>query len=274
MSAAQNNPGQARALVDTGEFFFPGARASVLLIHGLGGTPFEVHFLGERLAASGLRVCGVRLAGHASASEELGAATCEQWYASVVEGFDRLRRFGNPVVVAGLSMGAVLAARLAADRESEIAGLVMLAPAFFLPLWIRGPLKVLRTLGPLVDRIYLRGRGSDISDNDARAIHPSARLMPLSAVFELLKLSAAVRPRLKQIIQPVLIIHGRHDHTCPMRHNVDFLMKRLGSREKRAVILEDSFHVITVDREKERVASEATAFIHRLSSAGASTAIS
>ncbi|HLK88199.1 MAG TPA: alpha/beta fold hydrolase [Candidatus Binataceae bacterium] len=274
MSAAQNNPRQADAPVDTGEFFFPGACASVLLIHGLGGTPFEMRFLGERLAASRLRVCGVRLAGHAGISEELGATTCEQWYASVVEGFDRLRRFGDPVVVAGLSMGAVLAARLAADRGSEIAGVVMLAPAFFLPLWIRGPLKVLRTLGPLVDRVYLRGKGSDISDDHARAVHPSARLMPLSSVFELLKLSAAVRPRLAQITQPVLIIHGRHDHTCPMRRNVDFLMKHLGSREKRAAILEESFHVITVDSEKERVACEVTTFVNRLASAGASAATS
>ncbi len=260
--------------MDTGEFFFPGARASVLLIHGLGGTPFEMRFLGERLAASGLRVCGVRLAGHASTSEELGAATCEQWYASAIEGFDRLRRFGDPVVVAGLSMGAVLAARLAADRGSEVAGVAMLAPAFFLPLWVRGPLRALRALGPLVDRLYLRGRGSDIRDDAARAIHPSARLMPLSSVFELLELSAAVRPRLAQITQPVLIVHGRHDHTCPMRRNVDYLMKRLGSRRKRAVILEASFHVLTVDSEKERVALEVTAFVDSLSSAGASAATS
>lgn len=274
MSAAQNNHGQAGVPVDTGEFFLPGARAGVLLVHGLGGTPFEMRFLGERLAASGLRVCGVRLAGHGGTSEELGAATGEQWYASVIEGFDRLCRFGDPVAVVGLSMGAVLAARLAADRGSEIAGVAMLAPAFFLPLWIRAPLKALRTLGPLADRIYLRGRGSDIRDEEARAIHPSARLMPLSSVFELLTLSAAVRPRLRQIVQPVLIIHGRHDHTCPMRRNVDLLMKRLGSRQKRAVILEDSFHVITVDSEKERVASEVAAFVDQLSSAGASAAIS
>ena len=46
--------------VDRGEFFFPGSGLSVLLIHGLTGTPYEMRYLGERLAATGLRVHGMR----------------------------------------------------------------------------------------------------------------------------------------------------------------------------------------------------------------------
>jgi carboxylesterase len=261
---AQDKPIPARPTVDTGEFFFPGAGVSALLIHGLSGTPFEMRYLGERLAAAGVRVCGVRLAGHAGAPEDLGAATNTQWYESVVEGFERLRRQGDPVAVVGLSMGAVLAARLAADQGEAVARTVMLSPAFFLPLWVRGSLKALAALGPLADRIYLRGKGSDIHDAVARDLHPSASLMPLSAVIELLKLSEAVRPRLNRVMQPTLVIHSRRDHTCPMRRNVDFVLSHLGSAQKRAVILEESFHVITVDSEKERVASEVIDFVGAL----------
>ncbi len=266
MSSSDDDPHPANPTIDVNEFFFPGAGASVLLIHGLSGTPFEMRYLGERLAAAGVRVCGVRLAGHAGVSEELGASTNAQWYESVVEGFERLHRDGDPVAVVGLSMGAVLAARLAADQGDAVAGVVMLSPAFFLPLWVRGPLKALRALGPLVDRIYLRGKGSDIHDAAARGVHPTVRLMPLSAVIELLKLSASVRPRLGRVNQPALVIHSRRDHTCPMRRNVDFLMRHLGSAQKRAVILEKSFHVITVDSEKERVASEVIEFLGALRS--------
>jgi esterase/lipase len=39
----------------------------------------------------------------------------------------------------------------------------------------------------------------------------------------------------------------------------------LGSAQKRAVILEESFHVITVDSEKDRVASEVVDFVSALS---------
>ena len=119
-------------------------------------------------------------------------------------------------------------------------------------------------LGPIAERIYLRGKSSDIHDAAARSVHPSARLLPLSAVLELRKLSATVRPRLNRVTQPALVIHGRRDHTCPMRRNVDFVLNHLGSAQKRAVILEESFHVITVDSEKERVASEVIDFVSAL----------
>src|SRR5215472_9190657 len=115
MPSSDDDPHPTEPIADTSEFFFPGAGRSVLLIHGLSGTPFEMRYLGERLAAAGVRICGVRLAGHAGGAEELGAATRVQWYESAVEGFERLHRFGDPVAVAGLSMGALLAARLAAD---------------------------------------------------------------------------------------------------------------------------------------------------------------
>jgi carboxylesterase len=148
MSSSDDDPDPANPTIDTSEFFFPGAGVSALLIHGLSGTPFEMRYLGERLTAAGVRVCGVRLAGHAGASEELGTSTHAQWYESVVEGFERLHRYGDPVAVVGLSMGAVLAARLAADQGEAVAGVVMLSSAFFLPLWVRAPLKALRALGP------------------------------------------------------------------------------------------------------------------------------
>ncbi|HZO80926.1 MAG TPA: alpha/beta fold hydrolase [Candidatus Binataceae bacterium] len=259
-NSSDDDPHPTRSTVDTREFFFPGAGVSALLVHGLSGTPYEMRFLGERLAAAGVRVCGVRLAGHAAEPQDLGAATHAQWYESVVEGFERLRQFGDPNVVIGLSMGGVLAARLAADQREAVAGVVMLSPAFFLPLWIRAALRAVRALGPFASRIYLRCAGADIHDDAARSVHPSTPLMPLSAVFELLDLSAGVRARLGRVTQPALIIHSRQDHVCPADKNVEFVLAHLGSLQKRAIYLDKSFHVITVDSEKERVAAEVVEF--------------
>jgi carboxylesterase len=94
-------------------------------------------------------------------------------------------------------------------------------------------------------------------------MHPSARLMPLSAAMNLLDLSALVRPMLPRITQPALVMHARRDHTCPMRKNVGYAMKHLGSAEKRAIELDESYHVITVDSEKERVEGEVAEFVER-----------
>jgi carboxylesterase len=265
----------ARAPVDTSEFFFDGAGLSALLIHGLTGTPYEMRYLGERLAAKGIRVRGVRLAGHASAPEDLGQTTQENWYESVVRGFEELHAYGDPNVVIGLSCGAVLAARLAEDQPEAVAGLVMLASAFFLPRYQTMALKAISRLGAMTKTIYLHNqRSSDIHDQSAVLIHPTCRLMPLSAPIELLKLSAIVRAHLQRIKQPALIMHSINDHTCPAKKNVDYLMRHLGSVQKRAVMLEQSYHVITVDSDKDRIATEVLAFAeafrtHRQRSANA-----
>jgi carboxylesterase len=248
--------------VDTGEFFFDGSGLSALLIHGLSGTPYEMRYLGQRLAATGTRVYGVKLAGHAGAPEDLGATTHFNWYESVVDGFERLRAYGDPNVVIGLSAGALLAARLALDQREEVAGLVMLAPAFYLPLRLRIALRLMRGARRFADSIYFHGRGgSDIHDTAARRIHPGNRLMPLSAALSLIELSEHVRARLPETSQPALVIHGRNDHTCPFEKNSDFAISRLGSSNKRLIALDDSFHVITVDSEKERVAQETIEFV-------------
>jgi carboxylesterase len=269
-SDSEEPPSRHSAGVDTNEFFLPGiggdgAGVSALLIHGLTGTPYEMRYLGERLAERAVRVRGVKLAGHAGMPEELGPVSYDNWYESVVNGLEELRQYGEPIVVVGLSMGAVLSARLAADQGESVAGLAMLAPAFFLTTSASLALRGLRgVLGSITESIYLLNPGlSDIHDAAARSVHPSCRLMPLSAPMKLLDLSAVVRPMLSRVTQPALVIHARRDHTCPMRKNVSYVMKHLGSVEKRAVELEDSYHVITVDSDKERIVDEVTTFVER-----------
>jgi carboxylesterase len=248
--------------VDTNEFFLPGSGLSALLIHGLTGTPYEMRLLGERLAAAGVRVHGVRLAGHGGAPEELGEVTHANWYESVVEAFEHLRAYDEPNVVIGLSMGAVLAARLAIDQREAVSAVVMLSPAFYLPLWMRAVLRLLRPAINLADQVYIRQQNSsDIHDAAARRVHPTTRLIPLRAALNLIELSDQVRVHLPELVQPTLVIHSRRDHTCPFDKNTEFLMKHLGSRTKRLVTLDESFHVITVDSERERVAQETLDFI-------------
>jgi len=253
-------------IIDTREFFLPGSGVSALLVHGLTGTPYEMRFLGERLSAAGVRVFAVRLAGHAGTPEELGATNHHNWYESVVDGCERLRAYGDPIVVVGLSAGGVLAARLAIDQREALSAVVMLAPAFFLPWRERLALAAIKRLGPLSGMLYLRATaGADIHDAAARQVHPSAKLMPLSAAISLCELSAMVRARLPRLTQPALLIHSRHDHTCPYDKNVEYVMSNLGSARKRLITLEQSYHVITVDTEKEKVASEVLSFIRELS---------
>ena len=76
--------------------------------------------------------------------------------------------------------------------------------------------------------------------------------MPLAAIVQLLRLQAVVRSELARVTQPVLLLHGRHDHSVPVA-NVDFLRQRLGSPRIEAHVLERSWHVVTLDYDRDEV---------------------
>ena len=98
---------------DTSEFFLPGSGLSALLIHGLTGTPYEMRYLGERLAARGVRVLGVRLRAMPVRPKNSARPAFTTGTKAWSTDSRSLRQYGDPIVVVGLSMGAVLAARLA-----------------------------------------------------------------------------------------------------------------------------------------------------------------
>src|SRR5206468_213430 len=96
-----------------------------LLIHGFTATPDEMRPLGEALAARGFPVRAVRLAGHGTEVADLAGTRWTDWFASVAEGAERLRRDVPVLAVAGMSLGALLALHLAATRPAEVSALVL-----------------------------------------------------------------------------------------------------------------------------------------------------
>jgi alpha-beta hydrolase superfamily lysophospholipase len=143
-------------------------------------------------------------------------------------------------VVVGLSLGSLLALRLAIDRPDAIGGLVLLSSALVLANpW---PARVGRILQPLVPWLprrwqYVHKGASDIADEAARAIHPGYRAMPLRGILELVALQREVRRVLPLVQQPALIIHSAQDHTAPLV-NLTVLQQALPS-VRRTVVLEE-----------------------------------
>ena len=134
-SDSDEPPSRHSAGVDTNEFFLPGAGVSALLIHGLTGTPYEMRYLGEQLAARGVRVRGVKLAGHAGTPEALGAAGYDNWYESVVNGLEELRQYaradrGGRTVDGRCAGGAAVGRSERVDRRSDAAGAVVFSADF------------------------------------------------------------------------------------------------------------------------------------------------
>lgn len=253
------------------ERLIPGASdVGCLLIHGLTGTPAEMMPLAAALHGwHPLWV--VRVAGHGTRVADLAETSWLDWYASATAGLHALTAAAPRVVVVGLSMGALLALHLAVERAEQVAGVALLSPAMALRRGtVRRVSRFLHALGALdarsaalrarLARVLLAKHGSDIADPQVRAHHPGYRQIPLRALFNLLMLQRIAWRDAPQITQPALVVHALHDHTAPVSAARE-LHARLGSREKRLVILEESFHVVTVDRERDTVRAEVQRFI-------------
>jgi carboxylesterase len=236
-----------------------------LLVHGLTGTPEEMVPVAEILAGR-YPLWLARVAGHATSVADLAATSWPQWYTSVAAGADALLRVAPRIVVVGLSMGALLGMRLAVERGAAIAGLALLSPAVALrrPLvrWLAPPLRALGAADARWPRVRLAlapiavaKSGSDIADPGVRRTHPGYRRVPLRALLNLLALQRLAWRDAPAIVQPTLVVHAVQDHTCPVGA-ARALHHRLGSPAKRLVLLEESFHVVTVDRERPRVLAE------------------
>jgi carboxylesterase len=242
-----------------------------LLLHGFTATPQELRGLGETLHAHGYTVSGVRIAGHATSVDDLAHTSRRDWADSARAGLTELRRHCSTTVVIGLSMGSLLALELAHDHAAEVDGVVLLSTALWtsdrrlermLPL-----LPLMRLAGALLPARWQRiaKPGRDIADPVARSASPAYDTMPLRALVSLIDLQRAARAMVPAVRQPVLVLHARQDHTCPL-DNVRFLQQRLPT-PPRVELLDNSFHVVSVDYDKDRVATAVAEFVASIATA-------
>ncbi|HZS36224.1 MAG TPA: alpha/beta fold hydrolase [Polyangia bacterium] len=235
------------------------AQAGALLVHGFTGSPFEMRLLGEHLAARGLAVEGPLLPGHRSTTAALAATGWRDWLAGVERAFEKLQSRAPRVAVCGLSLGGLLTLELARRRAStgEIRAIAVLSTALRLPRAAYVAESVLVRLPFLMRAALPKLAGSDIADPEMKRRNTRAQGragMPLSSLHSLMDFGRELAPRLGEIRAPALVAHARRDHTIPFAC-MQPLVDGLGTprAELRTLVLERSFHVITLDVEREMV---------------------
>lgn len=235
------------------EFELGDGPVGVLLVHGFTGSPQGLRLLGEYLADNGLKVAGIRLPGHGTTWQDLNTRVRDEWIATVEDGFDRLAAQCDEVFIVSLSFGSSLAVDFAARHPDKVSGLVLLASF----LMTKDPR---RFLAPVIRLLIqsLPGAGNDIADPEMREIVYDR--VPTRAVYQMLQFTRRARKALGSVSCPVLIIHGRNDHTAHP-DNARMILDNIGSREKELVWLERSYHVITIDLERDTVYAKTLQFI-------------
>lgn len=259
------------------EFFLQGGETGILLIHGLSGTPSELRFVGKSLHRAGFTVYAPRLAGHCGDEAALLATGWKDWFAGVEGAAELLRTRVDRFFVGGLSMGAVLALHLAAQRPLLVDGVVLYGVTLRYDGWSIPSIARLAFLLPWVTRLGF-GRDRRFSESFPYGIKDqrirqhilgcmmagnsaAAGLLgiPWPALAEFYALARRVRGELSAVVAPCLVVHALDDDIASAR-NAHFAASRLGG-PVRTVWLEDSYHMITLDRERHRVAESTVEFI-------------
>ena len=232
----------------------PDAPVACLLIHGFTGSPPEMRWLGAYLAERGIRVNGIRLAGHGTQPEELNHLTWKDWLSSASEGLDRLKRNGRKVVVVGFSMGGLLGMHLCAANPEQVAGLVVISsPIFFRDRRIH--------LIPLVRHVVRWHRvGRSNNDPEIQTRYFAYRRYPLIAVDHLLDLMRVTRTVLPSVRTPALIMHGLRDRIIHPK-SARYIFNNIASASKQVVWWRNSGHGVVFDTEREQVSRRVLEFV-------------
>ena len=220
--------------------------------------------LGDALTAAGFPVRAVRLPGHGTTPADLARTDWRDWLASAEDALAALRAETPRTVVAGVSLGALLTLLLASRRPREVEAVVCCGT----PLRLRDRrldlLRSLRWLPPVQRRYAFVQKGPrDISDPAARARSRSYDVFPLLPLMSVMELRGVVRRALRQVTQPVLLLHGRDDHVAAVS-NLALLRRRLASRDVEWHVLERSWHILTEDVERDLVARLTIDFLSRV----------
>lgn len=254
-----------------------GGRTGVLLLHGLSGTPNEMRSVAEAMAAQGYTVSVPRLAGHCGTYDDLKATTWQDWAASAEEALLRLKAHCNVIVVGGLSTGAILSLHLAARHPDTVTGIIPLAPTLWLNGWMIPKhahlfrLVLMKQVANMFDfpDMFPHGIKDEAIREDVKNAIQSGDssiaglpVTPGGAVIEHRWLVQSVIKDLPRITQPTLIIAPREDDYADM-NNILYLQRHLAGIVE-TVILNDSYHIITVDRQRHIVCERAAAFVARL----------
>ena len=261
----------------------PDVKTGVLLLHGLTGMPSEMRPLQKQLIQMGCMVECPMLPGHGGTHNDLLATGWKDWVKGARQALHRLSQDCDHVVVAGLSMGALIAALLAVD-EPKVSGIVLLSITIqydgentnpfgiLLPLvdlaprllgrwfwWTENPpygLKDKRLQKQILKQVEAAKRGETTAFGLFRTYAGSLR--------QLMHLVKHVRREAYRIKCPALVMHSLED-TLTTVVNAQSICELMTTNEKNVVLLGGCDHVLTLDLRRKDVVNYVCDFVAKIS---------
>ncbi len=233
-------------------FGFEGGETGVLLVHGYTGSPQGLRPWGEYLAGEGYTVLCPRLPGHATTLRDLASSTARDWVGEAEMSLRGLRERCSTIFLAGLSFGSTITLDLAARYPDVVGGLVAINAS----VYNDDP----RTkLAPVLGKVnlFLKGLGNDVADpTQTELCYPKISTKATAQVLDYMK---RVHDNLAAVRCPALLLVSRQDHVVPPG-NTPRIYERISSTDKEVVWLERSYHVATLDYDRQIIFERSAQF--------------
>jgi carboxylesterase len=230
-----------------------GDARGALVLHGFTGNPQSMRGLALALADAGLTVEMPLLPGHGTEVADMVPTRWNDWSDAAETAYTELAARCDAVAVVGLSMGGSLAIWLA-EHHPEIAALALVNPLVAAP--------DADTLG-FIDALIeggdelAPGVGSDIALEGA--VESAYAELPLRAARSLFAAAAEIEEGLEAVTCPVLLFSSTQDHVVDPRSSELLVEKVKGPVER--IVLDRSFHVATLDYDKDEIELRTVEFI-------------
>ena len=244
----------------------------IVLFHGLSSSPLEFNFLSSQLTAAGYRVNAPTIAGYSFGGK---ASSWKFWLKEAIKHVQDLQKTeSKPISLGGISLGSTLALAVASELN-DILGVVALSTTlkyngWAIP-WYRSLIPFGMMLG-LGDHFKYRERDPFgiknpqirayikrvLSSHDISAV--GGLYMSLRHMHEGNKLCKYVTENLSRVSSSVLTIHAIDDEIANT-FNAELVGEKSNASLLRQIYLGNSYHMITVDNERETVAYETQNFL-------------
>ena len=232
-----------------------GRRIGVLLSHGFTGSPASIVPWGQSLAQHGYAVSVPLLPGHGTTWQDMCTTTYDDYSTALEQAFEKLAARSDAVVVGGLSMGGCLALELA-EKRTDVAGLVLVNPV------VRSTNKQLLALPVLKHLVKAMPAIGDDIKKPGVSEHAYTKT-PLKPLHSLVRAWPRIRADLPKVTAPLLLFRSADDHVVDPS-SAPVILGEVSSTDVTERVLQESFHVATLDNDAPQIFEESADFIRRV----------
>lgn len=246
---------------------------AIMLFHGLTGSPFEMKNFGKYLYENGFDVFGICLPGHGDLQSEIYTVKYTEWIDCASKNLEKLCNKYKEVFLGGLCLGAVISLYLGEKYGDKIKGIISLSTTLYLDGWRLPWYSIFMpiALHTIFRYYYTYPECEPYGVKNERTRAAIKKILtkseagmdnyPMCAFHELLQLSAEVRFDLESITSPIIIIHSEEDDLTSTRSAKE-VFENISSNDKELIILDNSYHMVLYDNEKEYVFQKSLEFLN------------